>query len=287
MKVSGFTFIRNASILGYPIRESILSILPICDEFVVNVGDSEDDTYDIISSINDSKIRIIKSKWNEKMVTKGFVYGQQKSIAHYNCTGDWAFYLEGDEVIHEDDLHKIVTLMEKYLDDHRVEALVFDYIHFYCNQHTVLEGPGWTRRAPRIIRNTIRSYSPDGLFFLVLEKNKVGRYPNAVLTNLPIYHYGWMRQESKFKTKMQKVSKYWSHEAKGFKYGQIDPVVVKEYKGTHPSVMKSWLPEQPPVLTLDENYKLTNKDIRQRIKSVFEKIFRIDLSRKHYKLIKR
>ncbi|HIJ60916.1 MAG TPA: glycosyltransferase [Nitrospirae bacterium] len=286
MKVSGFTFIRNASILGYPVRESILSILPICDEFVVNIGDSEDDTDEIISSIKDPKIRIIRSQWNEKMVTKGFVYGQQKSIAHYNCTGDWAFYLEGDEVIHEDDLPKIRFLMEKYLNDHRVEALVFDYIHFYCNQNTILEGPGWTRRAPRIIRNTIRVYSPDGLFFLVLEKNKVGRYPYGILTNVPIYHYGWMRQESKFNTKVKKVSKYWNHRAKEFKYGQIDPKVVKEFKGTHPTVMKSWLPDPPPVLTLDKEYRLTNKEIRQRMKSLIERIISIDLSRRHFKLIK-
>ncbi|MCX8069910.1 MAG: glycosyltransferase family 2 protein [Thermodesulfovibrionales bacterium] len=285
MKVSGFTFIRNASLLGYPIRESIRSILPICDEFIVNVGDSEDDTFELVKSINDPKIRIIRSQWNEKMVTKGFVYGQQKNIAHYNCNGDWAFYLEGDEIIHEDDLPKIRSLMEKYLDDKKVEALVFDYIHFYCNQNTVLEGPGWMRRAPRVIRNTIRVYSPDGLFFLVLKKNKIGRYPYGVLTHVPIYHYGWMRQESKFKTKVEKVSKYWSHEAKGFKYGQIDPIVVKEYKGKHPAVMKTWLPENPPLLTLDNNYKLTTKDIRQRIKSVIEKIFGVDLSRKHYKLV--
>ncbi len=107
MKVSGFTFIKNGEILGYPFIESIKSILPIVDEFVVNVGESEDNTLELIKEINNPKIRIIESKWNDKMKDRGYVYGQQKMIAQFNCTGDWAFYLEGDEVVHEDDLPKI------------------------------------------------------------------------------------------------------------------------------------------------------------------------------------
>ncbi len=288
MKVSGFTFIRNAIELGYPVRESILSILPICDEFIVNVGDSEDDTLELVSSIGDPKIKIIQSTWNEKMVTKGFVYAQQKMIAHYNCTGDWAFYLEGDEVVHEDDLPLIMDAMSRYERDHEVEALVFDYIHFYCNQHTVLEGPGWLRRAPRIIRNTIRVYSPDGLYFLVLRKgNRKGQYPKTALTGARIFHYGWMRPEDKYKVKLSKVSKYWNKGTQeDFRYGRIDPSVVKPYKGSHPAVMKGWLPDPPPQLILDSSYRLTEKDIRQRLKAVIEKILPIDLSRRHFHLVR-
>ena len=58
MKVSAFTFIKNGQILGYPFLESIQSILPIVDEFVVNVGESEDDTLALIKSIKSRKIRI-------------------------------------------------------------------------------------------------------------------------------------------------------------------------------------------------------------------------------------
>ena len=107
MKVSAFTFIKNGQILGYPFIESILSILTIVDEFVINVGESEDDTLLVIQSIPSSKIRIIESKWNDSMQDRGYVYGQQKMIAQYNCTGDWAFYIEGDEVYHENEIEKI------------------------------------------------------------------------------------------------------------------------------------------------------------------------------------
>jgi len=104
LKVSGFTFIKNGETLGYPFLESIKSVLPIVDEFVIAVGQSQDKTLEKIKSIKSKKIRIIQSIWNEKMHDRGFVYAQQKMVAQFNTTGDWAFYLEGDEVIHENDL---------------------------------------------------------------------------------------------------------------------------------------------------------------------------------------
>ena len=90
MRVSGFTFIRNGTMLGYPFVESIVSALPLCDEFVVAVGLSEDDTLTRVQAIADPKIRILSTRWNEQMTAKGFVYAQQKMIAQFNCTGDWA-----------------------------------------------------------------------------------------------------------------------------------------------------------------------------------------------------
>ena len=104
MKVSAFTFIKNGQLLGYPFLQSIESVLPIVDEFIINVGESEDETLSLIKSISNPKVRIINSKWNNSMQDRGFVYGQQKMIAQYNCTGDWAFYIEGDEVYHENEL---------------------------------------------------------------------------------------------------------------------------------------------------------------------------------------
>jgi hypothetical protein len=36
MKVGGFTFVRNVVKYDYPVVESIRSILPVVDEFIVN-----------------------------------------------------------------------------------------------------------------------------------------------------------------------------------------------------------------------------------------------------------
>ncbi|MBC8097072.1 MAG: glycosyltransferase, partial [Akkermansiaceae bacterium] len=80
MKVSGFTFVRNGNKLGYPFVQSIRSILPIVDEFVVALGPSDDGTEEMLRAINDPKIRIIPTHWNERIRNdysmKGFVYGQ-------------------------------------------------------------------------------------------------------------------------------------------------------------------------------------------------------------------
>jgi len=130
MKVSGFTFLRNAVINGYPFEESIRSILPIVEEFICVIGEGEDETRDRVVAIADPKIRVIDSRWNENMQDRGFVYGQQKMIAQFNCTGDWAFYLEGDEVLHESDVSKIRETMQENLGDAEVEALYFDFFNF-------------------------------------------------------------------------------------------------------------------------------------------------------------
>ena len=135
MKISGFTFLRNGQKLGYPFVASIRSILPLVDEFIIALGPCEDDTERMVREIGDPKIRIIPTQWNERIQpedsVKGYVFGQQKSIALFNCTGDWAFYLEADEVLHEKDLPLIRAAMVKHLADPRVEALAFDYLHFY------------------------------------------------------------------------------------------------------------------------------------------------------------
>jgi glycosyltransferase involved in cell wall biosynthesis len=285
MKISGFTFIRNALEFDYPVTQSIKSILPICDEFIVNVGDSNDGTVELIESINDPKIKIITTKWNDLLRTKGFVYGQQKTIAHYSCTGDWAFYLEGDEVVHEDDLPKIYGAMRRNLDNPEVEALVFDYVHFYGNHTTCLESPAWYRRAPRIIRNTIRAYAPDGLFFVVLDSNKKGRYPKAALADATIYHYGWARQERHMNMKSMNVQRYWNKTHRDISYGDIDPAILKEFKGTHPAAIMDWLPEAPPSLELNSGYRLSMRDRRQRVKMLVERLTGLDLSKKHFKIV--
>lgn len=285
MKVSGFTFIRKALEFNFPVVQSIKSVLPICDEFIVNVGSSDDGTLELIQSIKDPKIKIIATEWNEKMTTKGFVYGQQKTIAHYSCTGDWAFYLEGDEVVHEDDLPKIHDAMKRNLSDHDIEALVFDYVHFYGNHQTYLESPAWYRRAPRILRNTLRAYSPDGLFFVVLDSNKKGRYPKAALTGATIYHYGWARPENQMDLRNRHVGRYWNTTHKRFSYGDIDPSILREFKGTHPAAIRDWLPDEPVPLKLNHGYRLTAKDRRQRVKMFFERFTGADLSKKHFKLV--
>ena len=285
MKVSAFTFIKNGEILGYPFLQSIQSILSIVDEFVVNIGESEDDTLSLIKSLANPKIRIIQSNWNDSMKDRGYVYGQQKMVAQFNCTGDWAFYIECDEVYHEKDLESIKKAMSKYVNDKEVEALVFDFYHFYGNANSFLDSPGWYRSEARIIKNSVRSYSPDSLFWLVLDKNRKGRYPKAKKTGIHCYHYGWVRSEDEMNLKSEKVQKYWGNNHQKIDYSKIDQAIIKKFNGTHPQIIKEWLPKDKGLFQADPNYKPSKKQKKHRIMIKLENYLNLELSKKHYKLV--
>lgn len=291
MKISGFTFLRNGQKLGYPFVESIRSILPIVDEFIIALGPCEDDTEKMLREINDSKIRIIPTQWNENIrpdySVKGYVYGQQKTIALANCTGDWAFYLEADEVVREDDLPKIRGAMERYLADERVEALAFDYLHFYGNAQTIVWSPGWYRNEVRIIRNTIPAWSSEALYFNVVVSHKKSRYPRAAHTGATIYHYGWVRSEAQMNLKSAAVLKYWQNRASSaVDYTKIDPGVLKLFTGAHPKVVRDWLPKTEGLFKADPNYQLSSRERKHRWMSKLEQMFGVRFNKKHYHLVR-
>ncbi|MFN3569434.1 MAG: glycosyltransferase [Polaromonas sp.] len=287
VSISGFTFIRNGVELGFPFEASIRSLLPLVDEFVVAVGQGNDDTLARVRAIGDPKIRVIETVWNERMADRGFVYAQQKMIAQYACTGDWAFYLEGDEVVHEDDLPAIRASVERHHANPEVEALVFDYRHFYGSAQWVSVSPGWYRRECRMIRNTIRSYAPDGQYWLVTTDHKKPRNPKAALANAHIFHYGWIRRNEDMQKKLDQVSKYWaSSTTLKIRYSQFDARALEPFHGSHPAVAKDWLAtgaEQE--LRIDPDYRPTSKENKYHLMRRIELLTGLDFSRKHFKLV--
>jgi len=289
MKVSGFTFLRNGQKLGYPFVASIRSILPIVDEFVIALGPCEDDAEQMLRGIGDPKIRIIPTQWNERIrpdySVKGFVYGQQKSIALFNCTGDWAFYLEADEVVHENDLPKIRAALEKYLNDERVETLAFDYLHFYGNKNTIAWSPGWYRSEVRIIRNTIPAWSSEALFFNVLTAHKKSRYPRAAHTGATIYHYGWLKTASQLESKKKSNSKHWGKSASVVDYAEIDPQTLRGFTGTHPGAIQDWLPAATGVFQASPGHRLTARERKHRVLLALERWLGWRHQKKHYQLV--
>lgn len=284
--ISGFTFIRNGVDLGFPFEASIRSLLPLVDEFVVAVGAGLDDTLARVRAIGDPKIRIIETLWNERMADRGFVYAQQKMIAQYSCTGDWAFYLEGDEVVHEQDLAVIRASIERHHSNPSVEALVFDYHHFYGSPDWVSISPGWYRRECRLIRNTIRSYAPDGQYWLVTTDHKKGRNPQAALANAHIYHYGWIRRNEDMQKKLDQVSKYWATAATQVHYSKFDRRALSAFNGSHPAIVRQWLANgAEQVLRLDPDYTPTKKENKYHLMRQIETLTGFDFSRKHFKLV--
>jgi hypothetical protein len=253
---------------------------------VIAVGRGEDDTRARLEAIGDAKLRLIDTVWNERMAERGFVYAQQKMIAQHSCTGDWAFYLEGDEVLHEAELGAIRAAVDRHHGNARVEALVFDYFHFYGSPHWLAVSPAWYRRECRLIRNTIRTYAPDGQYWLVMDRHRRGHHPNAALANAHIYHYGHVRRADYMQAKLDQVSKYWSHGAPVVQYGNIDPQSLTPYTGSHPALMADWLAaEAEHHFAPNPQHVPTRRERKHRASMQLERWFGWDLSRKHYRLV--
>ncbi|MDI6743452.1 MAG: glycosyltransferase [Smithella sp.] len=237
MNVSGFTIVRNAVKFNYPAIESIRSILPICDEFIVNVGDSEDQTLELIKGINSPKIKIIQSRWD--IIRGKEVLAEQTNLALGHCQGDWAFYLQSDEVAHEDDLPRLKRLMRKYENDANVDALRFKWLHFFGSYYRYRVDAGWFQKADRIIKNNgkVESFGDAYAF-----RRKDQRPLNRINSGGFIYHYGWV-QPSGIMTQRRInaedigfTSLLPSEKTQDYDYGGLDRFPV--YFGTHPQVMR-------------------------------------------------
>ena len=244
MKISGFTIVRNAVKYNYPVLESIRSILPVCDEFIVNVGDSEDDTLKLIESIRDPKVRIIRNAWDFSQGKEVLSY--QTNLALKECREKWAFYAQSDELAHEDDLGRIKILTERYLNDDTVDALRFPWLHFYGSYYRYRVDSGWYQKQDRIVRNNgqIESYGDAYAF-----RRKDGQELRRRNTGCFIYHYGWVQSEELMAERRKNaeqigfVSLVDEERNSKYNYGDLDRFPV--YFGTHPQVMKERISAHP------------------------------------------
>jgi glycosyltransferase involved in cell wall biosynthesis len=240
MKVSGFSFVRNAVKYDYPFIESIQSLLPLCDEFVVAVGASEDDTLDKILALPSPKIKVIETVWDDSLRTGGAVLAQQTNLALDQVSGDWAFYLQADEVVHEHDLPTIERAMREFLDDSRVEGLLFNYNHFYGSYGYVGVSRQWYRREIRVVRprTGVRSWG-DAQGFRI-----DGRKMRVKLVDASIYHYGWVKPPQIQQTKQESFNKLWHSDEwvernipKTGRYSYARGGTLEPFTGMHPRVM--------------------------------------------------
>jgi hypothetical protein len=262
MTISGFTMGKNARKLYYPMKQAVQSILPLVDEFIVVLGDSDadDKTREEIGSIGSDKIRIIHTVWDIEKYPRGMEHAHQTDIAMSYCKGDWLFYLQSDEVVHEDDLPVIRKRCEELLDDREVEGLLFNYMHFWGDFEHYQNGHCWYRKEIRIVRNRpdIHSWESaqsfrkienfDGIHYRQKENTLKLKVADA---HARIFHYGWVRppelMNSKIKSfsmnhrgvkkvgEMEKMDLFRGY----FDYGNL--VKLPRYTGTHPAVMKDWI----------------------------------------------
>ncbi len=241
MRVVGFTFIRNGVKFDYPFLESIQSLLPLCDEVVVAVGKSDDDTLELIQALNNPKISILETIWDESLREGGRVLAEETNKAFDAINNaDWCFYLQGDEVLHENDYSTIKQTLLQYKDDTTVEGFVFNYLHFYGSYDFVGDSRKWYRKEIRVIRNDkmIRSYRDAQGF------RKQDKKLNVKVIDATIYHYGWVKHPKYQQLKQQNFNKLWHDDQwveqrfgneDAFDYSQIDS--LKRFEGSHPSAI--------------------------------------------------
>ncbi|HEX7848057.1 MAG TPA: glycosyltransferase family 2 protein [Chitinophagaceae bacterium] len=275
MFISGFTFVRNAVKYDYPIIESIRSILPIVDEFIVSVGDSDDDTLQLIESIGSPKIKIAHSVWDDSLREGGKVLAVEtdKAFVHVSPHADWCFYLQGDEVVHEKYLPVIKAEAEKYLNNEAVEGLLFKYLHFYGSYDYVGDSRRWYNREIRIIRNDkkISSYRDAQGF------RKEGRKLNVKLIDAYIYHYGWVKHPQQQQHKRNNVGVYYSKDKEAAFKKEVEEVfdylkdadALQKFAGTHPAVMQNRIIEKNWNLELDTSQR--NMSFKDAMLYRFEK----------------
>jgi glycosyltransferase involved in cell wall biosynthesis len=260
MKISGFSMVKNAEKLYYPVREMILSALPLVDEFVIAIGDCEpdDNTRALVSSIKDPKVMIVDTEWNLAKYPRGMENAHQTDIAKSHCSGDWLLYLQADEVIHEEDIPKIREACEALLHDPHIEGLLFKYRHFWGDYDHFHYSHSWYKKEIRVVRNDPEIHSWESAqsfrripgFDGVNYRQQEGTFKLHVAEiDAWIYHYGWVRPPilMQKKTKAldtihkgaEKVQEMAQKSHYDFDYGPLSRLT--SFAGTHPAVMKEWI----------------------------------------------
>jgi len=271
MKVCGFSFVRNGVKFDYPFEEAIRSILPLCDDVVVAVGNSDDNTLKRVKAI-DPKVKVIETIWDDSLREGGQVLASEtnKAFQAIPIEYDWAFYIQGDEVIHEQYLQTIYKAMEDNLNNQKVDGLLFNYTHFFGSYEFVGLTYSWYRREVRVIRNRkdIFSYR-DAQGFRKSPNEKL----RVKLIDAKVFHYGYVKEPVALQLKQTSMIKHY-HDDKwirnffqpkeSYQY-EGAPEPVKKFEGTHPEVMKERIKRKSWSFTPFPKKYASNKDKFKRL----------------------
>jgi len=290
MKVTGFTFIRNAVKFDYPVVEAVKSVLPICDDFVAAVGNSDDNTGELIQNIDNQKIRILSTVWDDspemKKGGKVFAAETDKAFRAIPDDSDWAFYVQGDEVVHEKYLDTIYSAMEKWKDNHLVDGLLFSYLHFYGSYDYIGISPRWYRNEIRVIRNDKAIYSfRDAQGFRKRENRKLNVKP----VDACIYHYGWVKDPEVMIRKLRNASSFYEDlewvkkisTGHYFDYSSIDSLQL--FTDSHPLVMKERIARKN--WQFDHDISFNKLSLRYKGKIFLKKYLGINTFYQNYNVI--
>jgi glycosyltransferase involved in cell wall biosynthesis len=293
--VSGLTIIRNGVKLNYPFMEVIRSALPICDEYIVVAGDSDDETLVQLATLNDERVKIIHTKWSPLVTPQKCLLAQQTNIGLAYCTGRWCLFQQGNEVLHEKDLPNLRKLMETHADNQEVEAMLVERLTFWSDfNHFVAAYPRRHKYTARIIRPNIGTYSiRDGMSFAIFDNFSThGRYPRSIDTGADLYRYDYVhsveQQERKFSEAVHRSGTGIKANDDYF-YQNYPRQFIALFTGTHPAVMKARQNAHSDQNRLDLELSRTRLTLRERKRLLESHIYnRFGLpesSRNRFKLI--
>ncbi|MBS1566486.1 MAG: hypothetical protein JST39_19030 [Bacteroidetes bacterium] len=250
MRVSGFSYVRNGFDYGVPFLEAFQSILPVCDDFIIAVGDSTDGTREAIQKLAPDKIKIIDTVWDMSINARGAIFAQQSNIALDAITGDWAFHIQADEVISEKDLPKIKKALEDNDANKKVEGFILPFLHFWGGYDYIRNSRRIHRHEIRLFRNHlgVRSYRDSQGFRkysskeAYLEGDEKGKKLTVKLIDAPIYHYNGIRPPKTFADKQAQMGRHYQtgKPVKQTRRNEATPDNVdrvEKFTGTHPAIM--------------------------------------------------
>lgn len=282
MKIAGFSFVKNAVLYQYPLVEAIRSILPICDEFVIAVGRSDDGTLELIQNMKEQKIKIIETVWDEKPKEGPHVLAVEtnKAMAHISPEMDWAFYIQADEVVHEKYFETIKAAMFEYKDHENVDGLLFNYLHFYGSYDYVATSSNWYNHEIRVIKNNPAIYSHgDAQGFRKNDSEKLRVKPIEAY----IHHYGWTREPEALKRKQTNFYSMYDDEfgkpkdfektADKFEYEHFVSSIAP-FEGSHPEVIAQLIKNKNWKFEYD--ISMSNKSLKDKAKEFLKKYLGIN-----------
>lgn len=244
MKISGFTLVRKGVKFDYPFLESLQSLLPLVDELVINVGVSDDETLfriqEFARTAPQGKVVWFESNWpldDPEKKKGGLILSEQTNLALDRCTGDWCIYLQADEVLHEADHARTLEALRE-ANAAGLDAVVFEYLHFYGSFDVVQLTRSAYRREVRAIRRASGARSiGDAQSF----RGPDGKKLRALLgKGVRVFHYGWVRTPEAMREKTVFMDQLYHSEGAGtgdnYRYKKFWGLY--RYTESHPAVMR-------------------------------------------------
>lgn len=239
--VSGFTIVRNATLLDFPLEASIRSLLPGVDELVVNVGVSDDDTLDRVQAIGETRIRIVESHWDTSLGHA--MLASETARAMSACQHPWGLYIQADEVLEDGGAQRLREQIARHDGNSRVEGIAVEYLHFYGGFDTMASNRRWYRREVRAVRLdpalAIHSFRDAQGFRVGNDDRRI----RAAASDVVMHHYGWARPAWALAAKRAADNEIYHWRGK---MDQARPLLpwfpgIRRFSGVHPAVIREWL----------------------------------------------